>query len=154
MKNFERFKLHADTDQFVQASIYGMYSVYSMIEKNIGTYLKQYNLSSSKFNIMMVIKHEGGEKGISQIDIGKKLIVTASNMTKQIDKLINEDLVERFSQEGDRRINLIKVTKKGSDLLDIIWPGYIEKISNIANKLDIKEKSSLTQILIKWFNKL
>lgn len=151
MKQFKRFELHVDTDKFVQTSIYGIFSVYPIIVKNIENYLKQYDLSSSKFNMMMVIKHQGGQKGISQIDIGKKLIVTASNMTKQIDKLIEEGMVDRFALKGDRRVNLIKITKKGSDLLDDIWPGYIKTINNIAGKLSIEERKTLTHILEKWF---
>lgn len=151
MKQFKRFELDADADKFAQSSIYGMFTVYSIIVKMIENHLKQYNLSSSKFNIMMVIKHEGGEKGISQVEVGKKLIVTASNMTKQIDKLIDEGMVERFALEGDRRVNLIKITKKGSDLLDKIWPGYIEAINNITGKLSFEERVILTQILEKWF---
>lgn len=154
MEQFKRFELDADADKFVQTSIYGLWSVYSIIEKQIENYLKQYNLSSSKFNMMMVIKHEGGQKGISQIDVGKRLIVTASNMTKQLDKLIAEGMVERFALKGDRRVNLVKITKKGSDLLDEIWPGYIKIINEIAGKLSVEERQTLTQILVKWFEGL
>lgn len=152
MEQFKRFELHTDTDKFVQTSVYGIYSVFLIIEKKIENYLKQYNLSSSKFNMMMIVKHEGNSKGISQIDIGNKLVVTASNMTKQIDKLVNEGMVERFALKGDRRINLIKITPKGSDLLDTIWPGYIQLINDIAGKLNIEERQILTKILIKWFD--
>lgn len=151
MKYFKRFELDDDADKFVQASIYGIFSVYLVVEKKIENYLKQYNLSSSKFNIMMVVKHEGGKEGISQIDVGKKLIVTASNMTKQIDKLIAEEMVERFALKGDRRVNLIKITNKGSTLLNEIWPGYIKTINSLADKLSIEERKRLTQILEKWF---
>lgn len=154
MKKFKRFELHSNTDKFVQTSIYGMFSVYSIIEKKIENYLKQYDLSSSKFNMMMVIKHEGAQKGLSQIDVGKKLIVTASNMTKQIDKLIADGMVERFALKGDRRVNLVKITKKGSDLLDEIWPGYIKTLNSIANRLNIQERKVLTKILVKWFDEL
>lgn len=154
MRQFKRFELDVDEDKFVQTSIYGLYSVYLIIEKKIENYLKQYNLSSSKFNMMMVVKHEGSQQGISQVDVGKKLIVTASNMTKQIDKLIIDGLVERFALEGDRRVNLVKVTKKGSDLLDKIWPGYIKTVNNIADRLNIEERKTLTQILVKWFDSL
>lgn len=154
MRQFKRFELDVDADKFVQTSIYGIYSVHLIIEKKIENYLKQYNLSSSKFNMMMVVKHEGGKKGISQVDVGKKLVVTASNMTKQIDKLIAEDMVERFALKGDRRVNLVKITKKGSDLLDKIWPGYIETVNDIAGKLSIEERKTLTNILVKWFDGL
>ena len=154
MRHFKRFELDVETDNFVQTPIYGMFTVNSIIEKSIECCLKQYNLSSSKFNIMMVIKHEGGKKGISQVDVGKRLIVTASNMTKQIDKLIDEGLAERFALKGDRRVNLVKITQKGSDLLDKIWPEYIKVINNIADKISIEERQILTQILVKWFDSL
>lgn len=154
MKQFKRVEVDVNTDEFAQASIYGIFSVYLIIMKKIETYLKEYDLSSSKFNMMMVIKHEGGQKGISQVDVGKTLIVTASNMTKQIDKLIAEGMVERSALEGDRRVNLVKITKQGSDLLDQIWPGYIETVNSIANKLSFDERKTLTQILTKWFDGL
>lgn len=154
MEQFKRFGIDFDKDEFVETSIYGVVSVYLLIEKQIENYLKQYNLSSSKFNMMMIIKHHGGENGISQIDIGKRLIVTASNMTKQLDKLIAEGMVERFALKGDRRVNLIKITQQGSDLLDKVWPGYIEKIKEISSFLTIEERKTLSDSLAKWFEGL
>lgn len=154
MEQFKRFGIDFDKDEFVETSIYGVFSVYHLIEKQIENYLKQYNLSSSKFNMMMIIKHQGGENGISQIDIGKRLVVTASNMTKQLDKLIAEGMVERFALKGDRRVNLIKITKQGSDLLDEVWPGYIETIKKISSPLSIQERETLSKSLAKWFEAL
>lgn len=154
MEQFKRFGIDFDKDEFVETTIYGVVSVYLLIEKQIEIYLKQYNLSSSKFNMMMIIKHHGSKDGISQIDIGKRLIVTASNMTKQLDKLIAEKMVERFSQKGDRRVNLIKITQKGSDLLDKVWPGYVEKIKEITSHLPMHERKTFSQSLAKWFEGL
>lgn len=154
MEKFKRFGIDAKSDNFVQTSIYGVFSVYALLDKEIENYLRQYGLSSSKFNMLMVIKHQATENGISQIDIGKRLVVTASNMTKQLDKLAAEGLVERFAQVGDRRVNLIRITKEGSDLLDKIWPGYHKTIENIAENLSIEERKLLSNILAKWFEKL
>lgn len=154
MKQFKRVEVDVDTDKFIQSSIYGIFSIYPIVIRKIENYLKQYDLSSSKFNMMMVIKHEGGQKGISQVNVGKTLIVTASNMTKQLDKLIDEGMVERFALKGDRRVNLVKITKKGSDLLDQIWPGYLKTVDDIASKLSFQERKTLTQILAKWFDGL
>lgn len=154
MKQFKRFEIDTGADMFMQTSIYGIFSVYLILVKKIENYLKQYDMSSSKFNMMMVIKHEGGQKGISQINVGKRLVVTASNMTKQIDKLIAEGMVERFALKGDRRVNLVRITKKGSDLLDEVWPEYVKAVDNIAGKLNFEERKTLSQILIKWFDSL
>jgi DNA-binding MarR family transcriptional regulator len=103
---------------------------------------------------MMVIKHAGKEFGLSQIDIGRRLIVTASNMTRLLDKLEKEGYIERFSREGDRRVNLIKISKKGSDILNRVWPGYHGKILDIANSMDKEDLKEISQLLVKWCDKL
>lgn len=154
MERFKRFGIDLEHDNFIQTSIYGIFSLYALLDKEIENYLREYNLSSSKFNMLMVIKHQAPENGISQIDIGKRLVVTASNMTKQLDKLVVEGLVERFAQAGDRRVNLIKITKKGSDLLDEIWPNYYKTIEKIARYLSVEDREILSNILEKWFIKL
>lgn len=154
MEQFKRFGIDFDKDNYVETSIYGIACVYALIDKEIENYLKQFNLSTSRFNMMMVIKHQAKDGGISQIEIGKRLVVTASNMTKQIDKLIAEGFVERNAQIGDRRVNLIKITQKGSDLLDEVWPGYYKTIQHIADKISLQDREILSKILANWFEKL
>jgi DNA-binding MarR family transcriptional regulator len=74
-------------------------------------------------------------------------------MSKMVDKLVRDDCVERIAQEGDRRVNLIRITKKGSDLLDAIWPHYKEKINKIVGSAFSKsEKKELVRILEKFKN--
>lgn len=154
MDQFKRFGVENDRNDYIDTSIYGIVCVFSLIEREIENYLKIHGLSASKFNILMVIKHQGKETGISQVEIGKRLVVTASNMTKQLDKLIADGLAERFARQGDRRVNLIKITQKGSDMLDSIWPGYYRKISELADMINLQERETLSKILAKWFSGL
>lgn len=55
--------------------------------------------------------HCGGEASVSEI--AKHLSISKSNMTPIIDKLIQENLVERFTDPNDRRIIRVRVTEKG-----------------------------------------
>ena len=123
--------------------VYGIGEIYSLLTKKLSSLLKEHNFSLSKFNILMIVKHVGRDKGISQEGIGNKLIVTASNMSRMIDKLEKEELVKRGAQEGNRRINLIFITKKGSDLLDRIWPSYEKKLKEIGNILSSRDQKAL-----------
>ena len=75
-------------------------------------------------------------------------------MTKLLDRLNKEGLIERHSQEGDRRVNLIKVTKKGSDILDKAWPGYVEIIKKVTGLISKQELKQVSDILLNWFEKL
>jgi DNA-binding MarR family transcriptional regulator len=152
MEQFKKFGI--DDGNIEEGAIYGIASVFSLIEKEIETCLKPFNLNPTSFNALMIIKHQGKDQGISQIEIGKRLIVTASNMTKLLDKLNKEGFVQRFAQEGDRRVNLIKITQKGSDLLDQAWPGYKAKVQEITSLVDQEELEQSTNILAKWFKKL
>lgn len=152
MEQFKKFGI--DDGNIEEGAIYGIACVYSLIEKEIENHLKSFSLNPTSFNALMIIKHQGKETGISQIEIGKRLVVTASNMTKMLDKLNREGLIQRSAQEGDRRVNLIKITQKGSDLLDQAWPGYKGKVQEITSLLDRKELQQITNTLAKWLGKL
>lgn len=55
--------------------------------------------------------HHNEESSVSEI--AKHLSISKSNMTPIIDKLIQENLVERFNDPNDRRVIRVRVTKKG-----------------------------------------
>jgi DNA-binding MarR family transcriptional regulator len=154
MSVLERFCINTGKDNFRETSVYALACAYSHVEKAIAEYLRPYALTPAKFNAMMVIKHAGKNEGLSQIDIGRRLIVTASNMTRLLDNLEKEGYIERFAQKGDRRVNLIKISKKGSRILDNVWPGYYSKILEIADLLEKDDSKAVSRYLIKWCDKL
>ena len=139
-------------NNFDEKIIYRIAHVYSMIEREIEEYLKPFNLSPAKFNILAVIKYHGKDTGLGQTEKSEHLVVTASNIAKLLDKLNNEGLIQRYEQKGDRRKNLIKTTQKGSELIDEIWPGYCKKVKEITGFLDKNELKQLSIMLEKWFN--
>lgn len=150
MKPLRRYGIEVGEKNIFEGAIYGVAGMYALFEKAIANYLRPYNLTPAKFNAMMVIKHMGKDTGLRQIEIGRRLIVTASNMTHLIDKLQREGYVERFSLKGDRRVNIIKISQSGSGLLDRAWPGYQKKIQELADCLSQKDLKLLTQLFDKW----
>lgn len=154
MDKFSRFGINIDKQKPSRAVVYEIACLYSVIEKKISDYLRPFNLSPSKFNALMIIKHQGGDKGLRQVEIVKRLIATPSNMTRLIDRMSEEGLVERFSQDGDRRVNLVKITKRGATLLNEVWPKYCEITEEIATFLKNNELKDLSGLLLKWFDKL
>jgi DNA-binding MarR family transcriptional regulator len=154
MDYFKTYKIEVGKGKYKEEMVYGLALVYNLINREVSKYLSPFKLSVAKFNVLMAIKHVGGKEGISQIDIGHRLIVSASNMTRILDKLERGGLILRSAQEGDRRINVVKVTKEASDILDQIWPGYVKLIEELGDKLEIHEQKVAAGLLIKWFEKL
>lgn len=154
MKTLKNFGIEIKKDNYQEVAIYGLARIYSLIDKEISAYLRPYNLSLAKFNALMITKHIGKDKGLSQIEIGRRLIVTASNMTRLLDKLAKEGLIERLSQKGDRRVNIIRITKKGTDILDEAWAGYYKKILGLANLLDKEDQKHMANLVVQWCDRL
>ena len=129
--------------------IYGVGIAYISMINVIGHYLKDADLTPTDMNILMLVKHEGKDKGISQVDLGEKLMVTAHNMTRAIQRLEKKGLLRRVIHKNDARVNLVTITAKGSKLLDDIWPGYEKTLRELAAKLSDQEQKVLAGLLQK-----
>lgn len=94
-----------------------------------------------------VIFHLHHKEGASVSEIARDLSISKSNMTPIIDKLIKENLVERFNDPNDRRVIRIRVTQKGHDFCaeqkEKTKKHLKEKISSLSSyDLDRIEKIS------------
>lgn len=150
----EFFGINLDNENPKHKSIYLIAGIFQQINSQIESVLQGFNLSLAKFNVLMVVKHQGGEKGLSQVEICKKLLVTPANITKMIDRLEKDDLLERILQAKDRRSNIVKITDKGSRLLDEAWPKYEEKIAQITSLLEETKVTELNTVLEQWCKNL
>lgn len=154
MDDLSAFGIETGKGKYFEEAFYGLILVYTSLFDKMAKYLSPYGLTPAKMNVLMVIKHQGGEKGLSQKAIGDRLLVTASNMTRMLDKLEREKLIERVGQAGDKRVNLIRVTSRGAQVLDNAWPGYIETMKAAMDKLDPTEQKTLSELMLRWFRAL
>lgn len=128
--------------------------VYSLLQRNMEEYFKPFKLSPVKFNTLMLVKYLGQDEGVSQNTICHHLIVSPSNITRLIDRLIIDGYAERTISSADRRVKLIKITDKGTEILDTVFKGYGEMIQQSAYVLERSEVEQLSSLLLKWFSKL
>ena len=146
--------LGVKSGKYYEEAIYSLVLIYNIFDDEISRFLKPFNLTPGKFNILLVTKHQGKDQGISQVDISKRLIVTPSNMTKMLVKLGKDGFIERLALEGDRRVNLIRITKKGSHVLDQVWSGYNAKLESFVARLSTDTQKRLAELLGIWLSKL
>lgn len=154
MEDFRQFGIVIPKKNIGEAALYGTACIYILMEKILVDFLRPFRISTAKFNALLIIKHIGGSEGLSQRQIGKRLIVTASNMTRLLDRLEKDGYIERLGQKDDRRINRVRITRKGTDLLDTVWPGYYETVQRITGLLNKEELSQITHVVEKWIHKL
>ena len=134
--------------------VYGIALMYTAMYDEIALYLKKYKLMPGEMNVLMLVKHQGKEKGLSQVDMGRRLMVTAHNMTRLIQRLEKDGLLKRVAYKKDGRVNLVTITIKGSKLLDEVWPGYDQMVQELAGRLSNSEQKDFSELIHRWLDKV
>lgn len=83
-------------------------------------------------------------------EIAQKLKITVSTLTTAINKLIKKGYVERERIEEDRRVVLVKLTKRGKLAFRLHQRFHREMINNAIEGLSLDEE----EILISSLNKI
>ncbi|MFH1692170.1 MAG: MarR family transcriptional regulator [Candidatus Omnitrophota bacterium] len=154
MDFLRKYGFEAGKGRYYEEVLYSLALIYNIANNALSVYLKDFGLTPARFNVLMAIKHQGKKEGVSQVEISRSLIVTASNMTRLLDKLEKEGLIQRASQQGDRRVNFVLISEKGSKILDRAWPGYEKKLRDLIKDLPQGKQKSLAALLMEWFRKL
>jgi len=137
------------------------YSMLSVLQggmwllNDIENYLEVFNISHGRFSIMLSVL-EAGKKPVRPSELAVKLGKSKPTITKMINKLINDDLVNKTGSDDDKRSSILHLTDKGETLLLSIIPGYNERILKMSASLSDSDKIELMEIISKidFFNPL
>jgi DNA-binding MarR family transcriptional regulator len=130
--------------------VYNIGRLYVVLDTYLSRIYATCGLNPAKFNLLMLIKHIGKDSGISQMELGRDLYVSAANITKLLDGLERKAWITRAPSRKDRRVKLIKITQSGAALLDEVWVEHIAAINGLLESFSRKEKEEFHQFLGKF----
>lgn len=81
--------------------------------------MRIYGLTSPQYNILRILRGSR-PNGLSVLDIKSRMIDRSSNVSRLVEKLREQGLVERNPSAQDRRMVVVTITKEGILLLDRI----------------------------------
>jgi DNA-binding MarR family transcriptional regulator len=135
--------------------------------KNIdgwATYLKSYNRLSQKmeeklkdlghpqlevYDVLWTLE-QASECSLRFKELGKKVFLTRYGITRLVDRLVEQGLVERKVCESDKRGVWARLTSQGKKVRQSMWKDYAIIIKNdFSNKLTQKDHQDLIRILSK-----
>ena len=85
-------------------------------------FFARWNLSPSQFNVLNLLSDQ--PDGLSQVELGRLLIMHRSNVTGLIDRLEKRGLVRRRDAAKDRRAYRVGMTAAGRALVQKVLPEY------------------------------
>ena len=100
-------------------------------------------LSTTQFGALEMIYHLGP---LQQNEIGKKLLVSKSNVVAVVDKLEYLGLVRRERSSEDRRCVYVHLTEEGRNLIRDILPGHVAAITHEMSYLTEEELIELGRL--------
>lgn len=119
-------------------------------------YVEEINIQKAGIDLTMTEVHT--IEAVAKVDvpsmssIAKYLNITIGTLTTAIKKLEKKGYVERYREENDARIVLVRLTKKAKDVLKVHDYFHKDMIENILGDLDSHEETILLEALEKVKN--
>lgn len=128
------------------AVIYSLARTYNLVIRKLSRIYHQYGLTAAGFNLLLLLQRGKDPDSFTQREIGKRLVVSASDMSGLIDRMEKKGFVKRMSGK-DRRSHLLKITPKGNALIEKVWPHHAEAIEQMTKVIDPQGTRTLLQVL-------
>ena len=129
-------------------SLLNVYFTATCIKKQATEFLSPFDLTAVQLNLMMMLGHQADQSGgLSQARLSEMMLVNRANVTSLVDRMEKAGYVIRTAADGDRRSNIIKLTRKGKNLLKKVEPLYAKEVRRIMSPLKDSEQKILVNML-------
>ena len=99
--------------------------------------LKPFGLSPAQYNALRILRG-AGPGGLPCKEISLRMITHDPDVTRLIDRLEKEDLVERRRESSDRRVIMVRITRKGlkvvADLDRPVAELHLEQLAHMKRR--------------------
>lgn len=112
--------------------------------------LGKFGLTLPQYNVLRILKG-AYPNGYPRCDIITRMIEPAPDVTRIIDRLMKDKLVERFNSAEDKRLSMTRINEKGIKLLEKARPEIDSLGSYISTTLNDNEKKNLSDLLEKIY---
>ncbi|SFG93078.1 MarR family transcriptional regulator, 2-MHQ and catechol-resistance regulon repressor [Desulfotomaculum arcticum] len=123
-------------------------SFYDTLEDVSSMHFGRYSLSWPKFNALIRL-YMAGERGLTQSELSKKMLVSRANITGLIERLEKEDLVVRGTDPSDKRVLRVSLSNRAAILMNAFLPVHNNFINKVMSALNTHEKEVFISLLEK-----
>jgi len=135
-----------------QEALLNLFIASNYLHTKLDSICWSFKITLAQFNVLRILKG-AHPNGYPRGEIMRRMVESAPDVTRLIDRLVKEGLVERFESKEDRRHSLARITKKGISHLSKINPEVDKFISEYSSSLNKSEKEMLSNICEKLYGK-
>ena len=122
-------------------------STFLHIDAQEKSMLLQHNLSLPRFYVLL---HVHNHPGINQMELTARMLCTKGNITRILQGMEADGLLERKTDPDDGRSSLVRLTESGKALLHVVYKDYEQLVDNLMGRLEpeqIKKYNRAVQVI-------
>jgi MarR family 2-MHQ and catechol resistance regulon transcriptional repressor len=108
--------------------------------------IEKHGLTEPQFGVLETLGHLGT---MTFGQLCRKRLVSGGNMTVVVDNLEKQGLVERKHCAEDRRAIYVRLTRKGEEVFQEIFPKHAKCVARLTKALTEREQEDLGRLLKK-----
>lgn len=108
---------------------------------------KEHGISASQYNALRILR--GAGDSLPCLEVAARMISQLPDITRLVDRLEASELVERERTSEDRRVVLIRITKRGLKLLEQLDEPVVALHRRQLGHLSRDELNELNRLLVK-----
>jgi len=125
----------------------GMSRALNKINKATNKVFSKYGLTSGQFAVLEALYHKGD---LSVGEVQEKILTTSGTIPVIVRNLEKEGLLEKDTDEKDKRRFILRITKKGRDLMDLAYPENEAIIVSMINTWSKEEQEQILKYMKKF----
>jgi MarR family transcriptional regulator for hemolysin len=141
--SFDKYRAGGTTNSI--RTLIKMVLVVRQFRAQLDERLRDIGQSVSRMETLSAILNMKGPK--SQSDVARRLRVEGATVTRMVDILSKEELVERTPHATDRRVNLLSISAKGEAVLERIFAEYDALRHHVLDGLGAEDLEILGRLL-------
>jgi DNA-binding MarR family transcriptional regulator len=130
-----------------QEAYLNLVRTHALLSDEVAELFKRHHLSQPLYNVLKVVARMGSA-GMPSQSIAPYMVARDPDITRLVDRLQKDRLIERERDEQDRRIVRVRVTRSGLDAIETLDPLIWKLHQQQLGHLDQEKLELLNQLLV------
>jgi DNA-binding MarR family transcriptional regulator len=114
---------------------------------------EQFQSSLSRFDVLAHLDM-AGPGGLSTSQLASRLLASKGNITRLLDRMAQDGLIDRRGDDADRRVSKIRLSAKGAELFSRMAPAHERWSHEILGSTGTADRDGLVALLRRLHDQL
>jgi DNA-binding MarR family transcriptional regulator len=126
-----------------------LFQLTHLADAALGEELQRHGLQHGWFDVLAALRRAGAPYELNPTELIRATLLSSGGLTKRVDRLEKEGLVERRPDPDDRRGTLVRLTRRGKRIVDRALEAHLANEERLLSALSAADRRALDALLRK-----